>query len=601
MKSKIKNLKLIRYVFLLLIIVMSIKTYANDIQGKENENLSINRDDKPIQYVTIDFRNVSLDILTRFISEKLKINILLEKNADVNVNIIAPTKIPVNDLMKLYKSVININGLDLIKDGNIYKVVKKDNKLRLWIANIYLVFSIHLLIWIVLFLFYTKSNFVRSFFFWSPYIRKYLGLGYIHLLIIWLPMLRKIILKPFRETFIMDASIKDFNEYLYYKNIFIKEGFSDKKLSIFSAFEKLRGQVLIVGESGLGKTLFLRYYSMKSNNNIVFLPAEKCSKGVISGIQEKLHGILKDRNFLENLIYSGGIDIIIDGLNEVNPDTRAEIRNFVGIFTKCNIVISSQPIEWKPPKNVDIYELLPLNDDQIEEFLITGKGINIMNSINDNRNSKIYQETCKQYINEILKGNLRNDEVNTYRYILSNPMDLTVVAQLLSLGIEPNLFRLNEQQYKEMEKYYKICHAGRAFPIDKFSHCIFNMKLNDQYILPYDDYIDEIDCMEHFKMVIRHEKFNSQGQKVAMMSFRHEKIMDFFIVFHFLHSKDLPSKYLNDGRFRGVYFMLANLMPVNEANALREELIIYSAKSKDHNISDDFIRLLNLRKQNRSE
>ena len=55
---------------------------------------------------------------------------------------------------------------------------------------------------------------------------------------------------------------------------------------------------------------------------LVYLPAYKCEKGVIEAIQEKLRGQAQDVNFLKSLIYSGAIDIYIDGLNEVTADTR---------------------------------------------------------------------------------------------------------------------------------------------------------------------------------------------------------------------------------------------------------------------------------------
>lgn len=53
---------------------------------------------------------------------------------------------------------------------------------------------------------------------------------------------------------------------------------------------------------------------------------------------------------------------------------------------------------------------------------------------------------------------------------------------------------------------------------------------------------------------------------------------------------------MSDPRFRGVYFLLAKLMPISDALALREELINYAADTRDHTVSDDFVQLLRSRK-----
>jgi len=52
---------------------------------------------------------------------------------------------------------------------------------------------------------------------------------------------------------------------------------------------------------------------------------------------------------------------------------------------------------------------------------------------------------------------------------------------------------------------------------------------------------------------------------------------------------------MSDPRFRGVYFLLATLLDLNKAKALREELIQYAANTKDHTVSDTFVQLLRSR------
>ncbi len=46
-----------------------------------------------------------------------------------------------------------------------------------------------------------------------------------------------------------------------------------------------------------------------------------------------------------------------------------------------------------------------------------------------------------------------------------------------------------------------------------------------------------------------------------------------------------------------MYFLLANLLPLDEAEKLRENLIQYAADSGDHTVSDRFIQILRTRRE----
>jgi hypothetical protein len=68
----------------------------------------------------------------------------------------------------------------------------------------------------------------------------------------------------------------------------------------------------------------------------------------------------------------------------------------------------------------------------------------------------------------------------------------------------------------------------------------------------------------------------------ARGNFRHEKIWDFFIVQTFLEkNNERPEKHMGDARFRGVYLLLAMLLPVDEATALRERFVEYDTGMDD--------------------
>ncbi|NOR68501.1 MAG: hypothetical protein GQ532_02190 [Methylomarinum sp.] len=178
---------------------------------------------------------------------------------------------------------------------------------------------------------------------------------------------------------------------------------------------------------------------------------------------------------------------------------------------------------------------------------------------------------------------------------LSNPMDLTTVAHVLSLGKTPDLFNLQQQSYKIMANDYKHTNIGEDFPLQRFSDQVYQMRLKDESVLSVKDYEQEITCLERHKMVLSRQVKNHGDEK--QFRFRHDKIMDFFIVQTFLgKDNDKPQKHLGDPRFRGVYFMLATLMPLVDAQVLREQLINFAVDTKDHTVSDSFIEIVRFRK-----
>ncbi len=100
-------------------------------------------------------------------------------------------------------------------------------------------------------------------------------------------------------------------------------------------------------------------------------------------------------------------------------------------------------------------------------------------------------------------------------------------------------------------------------------------------------------------MVVRRQWKDEKEEAHKEWYFRHDKIMDFFLVQNFLGKSDGAETrlidHIGDPRFRGVYFLLATLLPVDDAKQLRERLIQYAADTKDHTVSDTFVQLLRTR------
>ena len=174
-------------------------------------------------------------------------------------------------------------------------------------------------------------------------------------------------------------------------------------------------------------------------------------------------------------------------------------------------------------------------------------------------------------------------------------MDLTVVAQMIARGVKPDLFHLQEQYYRLMADDYRRWYAGTEFPLDRFSEAVYQCRLSNETTLPQEEFPNEVRCMAEFKMVIPRPAIGPDGQPTTRWYFRHDKIEDFFVVQAFLADERRQVKHLGDPRFRGVYLLLALLLPEDAVLGLRERLIQYAADAKDHTVSDLFIQLLRTR------
>jgi HEAT repeat protein len=458
----------------------------------------------------------------------------------------------------------------------------------------------HAAFWFALIFFYPKSPQIQAIFFWNPWMRNILGFPYVTFLLTWVPFLRHKLFEPFRLPLLADAGLDHFQPDRYFPYFDVIPKGSDEIQPLTQALPRIQGQVILEGESGLGKTMFLRQLLQRSRRISVYLPATKCSEGVIEAIQQKLHGDeIKDPKFLQSLIYSGAIDICIDGLNEVNPNTLAKITQFVENHAKANILLTTQPLEWTPPGMAKTYVLQPLQPDQIERYLISRQPLLAKTAP---IHGPAYEQACRRFLEQTIgrQSRLSPEEQKTAQAILSNPMELSIAAALIAANTEPNLFNLREQQYTLMAADFQRLH-NRPFPLKKFSEAIYQRWLTDQKTLPAADFYDEICCMEdeQFRMVVSRQPQTVKGEAQKDWYFRHDKIAEFFLVQTFLGDSDTAksrlTQHLSDTPFRGVYFLLATLLPLDAAQQLREDLIQHAADTKDHTVSDTFIQLLRSR------
>ena len=239
----------------------------------------------------------------------------------------------------------------------------------------------------------------------------------------------------------------------------------------------------------------------------------------------------------------------------------------------------------------------PLTKEQITQFLIS-RSLRLPPSTKIKNDQ--YKQACKNYLVNILDPQQPQIELEANYQLLSNPMDLTLISQMLSQGEYPDLFHLQQQQYNLMASEYKQ-EWKHDFPLKRFSQRVYQQRINDENAIPDNEFDQEVLSMEDekYKMVVSRQWKNKYGNTKKEWYFRHDKIMEFFLVQNFLdaspEAKKGQIKHMSDPRFRGVYFLLAKLLPLDQAQELREKLILYAANSKDHTTVDTYVKLIHSR------
>lgn len=75
------------------------------------------------KYVMLDFDNVNIEVFVKFISELTGKNFIIDEKVKGKVTIVSPKKIPVEDVYKVFLSVLEINGFATVPVGDMIKIV----------------------------------------------------------------------------------------------------------------------------------------------------------------------------------------------------------------------------------------------------------------------------------------------------------------------------------------------------------------------------------------------------------------------------------------------------------------------------------------------
>src|SRR5208282_2603840 len=149
--------------------------------------------------------------------------------------------------------------------------------------------------------------------------------------------------------------------------------------------------------------------------------------GVDVAVSRIIHD-LQETGFVRSLIHTRALIVIVDGLNEVSADTREKIGAFARDMSKGDVIVATQPIEWRPPPNSRTAELLPLNRSEATAFIESRP---VGADPTQPCNGPAYKAAVETFVSRALDEAPSELEHETAKLILSNPFDLAFAAELL--------------------------------------------------------------------------------------------------------------------------------------------------------------------------
>ena len=436
----------------------------------------------------------------------------------------------------------------------------------------------HVVFWTCLLILYPWFRPIQSIFFWNSRVRKIAGLWYVDLLLTF-PVFGRLILLPFRKELVAEAQLSQFDDAHYYRKSRIQG--DGARGDLLDKFRRLRGHVVLIGRSGTGKTHFVRYLLATRRRLSVFLPAGWCEKGVVEAIVGLLPPHVNDQKLIDRMIYSGAIDVYVDGLNEAGSDVRGEVNAFLRKLSKGNVLITTQPTSWSPPGLARRLQLQPLDSSQIVDFLK-------MRSQGD----EDFEKRAADFVTSRLEGDsLDDDEKRRNLEALSVPFDLELAGHLLSMGQAPNLLQLQRHHIELVsERYHQ--ETQETFPMDELAERAYRSRTDDSRRLEADG-LDAalLAVLEEERIVVKRttRRHGSKKGEVDEFFFRHDKPQEYFVLQKMRQDKKLMEKHIVDDRFTGVYLLLAEELDVESARRLRSLMALHAARSQEHGVLDAFI------------
>jgi hypothetical protein len=467
--------------------------------------------------------------------------------------------------------------------------------------------GVHFLIWLGLLLtVYPRSRLVQSVMLFNPLGRAVTGLGYTQVLVLLSPWLRRRLFRPLVEG--QEREESSFDARSFYDQVKVAPIRAqanrqaprelDPPVS-WRSLAELRGLVVLEGASGLGKTHVQRALlelARAQGRTSVFLRAAECDGGVLKLLEERL-ALAHSGGFVASLLHRGAIDLFFDGLNEAQPNAIAEIAQFCERARNARIVLSTQPMRWACPPRARRFQLLPLQADEFEAFLLAQwTAVRPTSAVGDREAEELraYQQRVRAFVAE--RTNARDLAV------LQNRIDLAFAAHLLARQQVPNIYSLRRQVVDDAARAYEEASPGGVFPLAALAAAAIRVLQTGHPVI--DDSQLDSSVLGHLaeRKLLLHRGGSS-------WLFRHDTITCYFAAQGFfaplirddgIDPRAVDRAYLDSKRFTGVYLQLAESLPLRAAEHLAEALRAHGRETADRALEIEVQDVLDRRAQERS-
>jgi HEAT repeat protein len=460
----------------------------------------------------------------------------------------------------------------------------------LWLTRSFVAWT---LLWVAFLVAFPWSRTIQAIFFWNPRARRFFSAGFVPLLLFVVPPLRRRLLAPFREDLVAQARLDDLPKLGYFAEGHARVN-GGEPVPVAQLQTGLSGVAVLQADSGLGKTSLLREMAAKAKRPVAFLHARDCADGVdgvgaVGAVARLIHDV-QETGFVRSLVHTRALIVIVDGLNEVSADTREKIGAFARDMSKGDVIVATQPIEWRPPPNSRTVELLPLDRNEATAFIESRP---VGADPNQHCHGAAYKVAAEKFVSRALDGAPSETERETAELMLSNPFDLAFAAELLARGRMPSPTALADEAFRLADERYRAI-AKVPFPLAAFGRHAVTMRLEDRNWLNPNEFTAEASCLLEQRLLVSRALKGAQGT-VDRLLFRHDRVWDFFIAAAFAKDPDLWAEHVGDARFRRAYLRIAETWDPESARKVRDQLNVAAAHSGDHSTSDEFIKRLEKR------
>jgi hypothetical protein len=419
--------------------------------------------------------------------------------------------------------------------------------------------------WLLLLWLYPRQAWVRS----VVHSNQHLARTFLILfpLLIRVPSFARRLLEPHRS--LLRKGAEDAASKPYFPDIMVLE--TGTQLRLEEACSKLRGRIAIEGDSGSGKSLFLKRLTANTNQAVVFFNARDCAEGVVNAISSRLPEWLRKESHVAALLECGALAVVIDGLNEVGAETRHHILSYAHSAAARTFIVTTQPtgVHWPSDFRVLRIESVDARRQQISFFATFG----------------VSPERIEAFFSGLDSDRYTDADRRAFGVVLRNPHDLSVIAEMLLAGSNPDLHDLVGQQFSKARERYREA-TGREFPMGRFVENYYARFLAEEQLLDNQTFPDELQVLVEQKLAIQRTV-----NDVSVCTFRHDRVGDYLLV-EAIRRPDRRTKHFSDPRFRGAYLYMAMVSAPADREELRRLLNEKAVDTHDTSLAADVQSLI---------